>query len=419
MNNNIYFNCILFNFCYNYLKPSNPISYMTIKSIRTNLQSPDSQTSPSRFNHLSKKTKSFNQDFKTSPSSKKTDIKVRKKLELESSSINKKKRDFNTVFPASPDASSENKRIAKIAFPISPMKGQNLPFVRSELKPSVFAIPQQIERVSAGEDAVVRKNRSLSTSSLPQPNFSQSWAPQFRAPESKSVQATPVKKIVAVSRLGTAPVISPFQKQHEALLTNTFKYNVTYLAKGSFSNVYTLEGNENPIIAGVSNSDLVLKAYHGENSGFSEGKLRAFLRNQIQNYHAAVNAGLPVAKIYNADTAVQDGYIIQQKVSGKINPLDVQQLSQVSRFFDVAVKKELLMDLQAQNFALENDQVILIDFIEDPEEEDELHPFNKKVMEESWLKIYRKAGLTKEQAAAFLNILSANHYQKFIQELLK
>ncbi len=384
----------------------------TIKPISTT-NSSDFQTSPSRF---SKKTKPFTKDFKLSPKQlsnlkKKTDANVRKKLELESSPINKNKRAFDTVFPASPDASAENKRIAKIAFPVSPMKlPQNLP--------PVFAIPNPIERVSAGQDAVVRKNRALSTPSLPKPDFSQSWAPECRVTESKSVQATPAKRIVAKSRIGTAPVVSPFQKQHEALLANTFKYKVTYLAKGSFSNVYTLEGNENPIVAGVDNSELVLKAYHGENSGFAEGKLRAFLRNQIQNYRAAVAAGLPVAKIYNADTAEQDGYIIQQKISGKVDPLDVQQLAQVSRFFDVAVKKELLMDIQAQNFALENNQVILVDFIEDPEDEDELHPFTKKVIEESWLNFYKNAGVTKEQAKIYLNYLTANHYQAFIQEIL-
>lgn len=391
---------------------------MTIKSIRANPNSSNSQSSPSRFNHESNKTKAFDQNFKTSPLSKKTDIKVRKKLELESSQINIKKRDFDTVFPTSPDASSENKKIAKIAFPISPMKEQNLPSVRSEIKFPSFAMPKQIERVFAGQDAVVRKNRSLSTSDLPKPDFSKSWAQQSGVTESKSVQPTPAKKIVAKSRTGIAPVVSPFQKQHEALLTNSFKYKVTYLAKGSFSNVYTLEDNKDPIIDGINNSELVLKAYHGENSGFSEKKLRAFLRNQIQNFHATVNAGLPVGVIYNAETAEQDGYIIQQKISGKIDPLNVEQLFQVSRFFDVADKQNLPMDLQEQNFALENGRVILIDFIEDPEDEDDLQSFTKTVIETSWLKFYKEAGVEKQQTVDFLNILSANHYQQFIQELI-
>src|SRR4029077_19649608 len=140
-------------------------------------------------------------------------------------------------------------RIAKIAFPTSPMKGQNLP--RSEGNTPLFAIPK-----SAGQNAVVRKNRALSTSSLLQPDFSKSHA---------QVLQTPIKK---------SKIVTAFQKQHEALLTNTFKYKVKFLGKGSYSNAWTLEDNKEPIIPGVDNADLVLKAYHGESSGFGELKLR-------------------------------------------------------------------------------------------------------------------------------------------------
>jgi hypothetical protein len=68
-----------------------------------------------------------------------------------------------------------------------------------------------------------------------------------------------------------------------------------------------------------------------------------------------------------------------------------------------------------QNFALENGQVLLVDFIEDPDDDDELDAFNKKVIE-NWLNFYREAGITKDQAVVFLNELSANHYKEFVQE---
>lgn len=256
--------------------------------------------------------------------------------------------------------------------------------------------------------------RETQVQSLPKPDFSNFGRPQLQDTELK-MPPKPVKR----ARAGS--VISVFQKQHEALQANTFKYKVTYLGKGSYSIAWTLEGNEDPIVPGVDNSDLVLKAFHGETSGFGEKKLRTYLRNEIENYRAAKAARLPVAEIYNADTAEQDGYIIQRKVKGKVDPLNADQRLQVSRFFDASFKKRIRMDIQLQNFCFENGQVILIDFIEDREDDEEdieIDLFNKKVIEESWIRAYQKADITKDQAADFLNELSANHYPEFIKEKL-
>jgi hypothetical protein len=399
---------------------------MSTRPIGANTNSVDFQTSPSKFNVLSKKTditarknkhtEYLDKKFQSTPTfvlCKKTDTNVRKKLSLDQSSppFNKNKRLFDADFPSSSDTSAENSRISKIAFPVSPMKEklhQNRPSVYGNRTANNFAIPLAL--VSAGSDAVVNHTEILSMP-LPKPDFS--YASQLGKIETKLVvQQTPIKR----ARAGS--VISSFQKLHEALLANTFKYKVTYLGKGSYSNAYTLENNADPIIAGVNNSDLVLKAYHGEKSGFLERKLRAFLCNQIKNYYAVIAQDLPVAPIYNADTAEQDGYIIQHKVSGKVDPLDVKQLLQVSRFFDVSVTKCIIMDPQLQNFGLENRVVVLFDFTEDPDDDDELHPFNKKVIEDSWLVSYKNTGIAKDQAEIYLNTLTANHYQEFVQELL-
>jgi hypothetical protein len=351
---------------------------MTINSIRTNKEILEF-TIPS--------TKNCN--FLTEA----IDTQARKKInscrKLEFSPV---KRNFDTAFLS--DASAANDRINKIAFPKSPTSSptkcrQNQSPARFEKTPPLFVMPEmELEKM---------------------PDFSNPF--KLDVQESKAPPQRPTK------RPKVEPTASKFQKQHEALCSNTFKYKVTYLAKGSFSNCYTLENNIDPIIPGVDNSDLVLKAYHGENSGFGELKLRNFIKNAIENYHAAVNAGFPVATIYNAETALQDGYIIQRKISGKIDPFNAEQRSQVSRFFDVSVKNRVIFDLQAQNFTLENGQVVLVDFIEDPDDDDALDAFNKKVIE-NWLKVYRKTDASKDQAKAYLNELSANHYQQFIQETL-
>ncbi|HEY5236030.1 MAG TPA: hypothetical protein VIJ14_07625, partial [Rhabdochlamydiaceae bacterium] len=128
-----------------------------------------------------------------------------------------------------------------------------------------------------------------------------------------------------------------------------------------------------------------------------------------------VAAGQPVARIYNVDTAEQDGYIIQQKVSGKVDPVNAQQMLQVRHFFETSLNRNLAMDLMPQNFAFENGQVVLFDFVEDPD--DGIAIFHKKAIE-TWLDSYQKASGTQTQAAAFLNGLSANHYQEYVQELL-
>jgi hypothetical protein len=402
---------------------------------------------------------------------KKTDVTFRKKinfdLELKPAPILKtNKRTFDDDFPLSPssDAAFENSRIAKIAFPVSPKKGnpqKNNLFTGFEETHPLFATPIHLGNLFADQDAAVSNVQSMAFPddfsdffSKPQTTepkliipptpvkkarinssvifadqnvsrvqsmaFPDDFSDFFSKPQTTGpkliIPPTPVKK-ASVKRAGIGSfVISLFKKLHEALLTNTFKYKVTYLSKGSYVNVYTLDDNEEPIIPGVDNSDLVIKAFHGENSGFDEKKLRAYIHNELENYHAVKEAGLPVAEIYNADTAEQDGYIIQRKVSGKVDPLNAEQMVQVQKFFKISLKDGLVMDLLPQNFALENGQVILFDFVEDPE--DGIRIFHQHAIE-FWLKAYRNVCLKKDQAADFLNKLSANHYQAFVQEKLE
>jgi hypothetical protein len=403
--------------------------------------------------------------------SKKTDVNARKKINLEPLASPTTKRAHNTAFPLSPSSplSSPSKRLSKIVFPDSPALSprsspermpqpvplfaehkpqhmrslfdtdfsdffsieENLPFqtpnkkakesyglseflrsdeTRTDHTFDSFAIPSKMTLPTAGLFANSSTTNSISIEEN-RPSLT-SWRNLTQTTGAKLPPPTPVKKARAGSF--TSLVVSLFKKLHETLITNTFKYKVTYLAKGSYSNVYTLENNEDPIIPGVNNSDLVLKAFHGEKSGFNEKTLSTCLRNEIENYRAVSAAGLPVAMIYNADTAEQDGYIIQEKISGKIDPLNAQHMLQVRRFFDISVKENLLMDLLAQNLALKNEEVILFDFVEEP---DEGFLFHKQAIQ-TWLKAYREAGGAKDKAAAFLNGLSADHYQEFVQEQL-
>lgn len=359
----------------------------------------------------------FSENFAKSPKqssklSKKTDITFQEKLELKKSPIlNESKREFEYAFPSPPDASSANSRIAQINFPSSPKK-MPLPPPVFEDTPLFFAKPKHAGSLFAGLDAVVTETN---VQSMPFSDFSDFLTPELKGTESLKLPQTPMRK-APVKRARLQSTTSLFQKLHEALYANTFKYSVTYLATGSYFNVYTLDGNEETIIPGVDNSELVFKAFHGEKSGFEESRLREYLRNAIKNYHAVKAAGLPVAEIYNADTAVEDGYIIQRKVSGKVDPLNDQHMLEVQKFFEISLNESLVMDLLPQNFGLENGHVVLFDFVEDPM--DVISVFHKHAIE-YWLKLYRTVCLKKDQAADFLNKLSANHYQDFVKEQIE
>jgi hypothetical protein len=328
--------------------------------------------------------------------SQKTDDEAQKTLTLIQTSTPKRSRAlFEADVPFTP-TSSPTKRIV---FPLSPRSPNKGP---SEIVPT--SAPKS-KRNLFGSDF------GMSKFEMPLPSF----------PIEAQVTQTYTPPPAPSKKQRPMAAVSVFKKQYDALCNGSFKYDVAYLAKGSYSSVYTLEGNEDLIIPGVNNSTLVLKAFHGEKSGFAERLLRGYLHDAIENYRAVVAAGLPVARIYNADTAEQDGYIIQQKVVGKVNPMNAQQMLQVRPFFEISINRGLVMDLMPQNFAFENGQVLLFDFVEDLDldfdetVEDGIKIFHKKAIE-TWLDSYQKAGGL--QDAAFLNGLVANHYQGFIEELL-
>lgn len=327
--------------------------------------------------------------------SEKTDFRARKTLNQEFQPFNRKTLDADFPFY---DAFSANSRIDQIAFPFSPSSSPtSSPEKRTSQQKRDFSHLEQIPRFTLGNSF-----NDLFDVTSPNPTSS------ILSIEENTSVLSPRKRTKSESSAAF------FKKQHEALCNDTFKYNVTYLDQGSYSNVYTLEGNEDPIIPGVNNADLVLKAFHGEKSGFNENMLRKYLRNSITNYRAVIAAGLPVAKIYNVDTAEQDGYIIQQRISEQIDPQDAQQTLQVRRFFDTSIKKDLVMDLQPDNFALENGSVLLIDFVEEP---DEIHLSHKQAIK-TWLSWHQEDGVTQDDAANLVNELTANHYQEFVKEQL-
>lgn len=344
---------------------------------------------------------------------------------------------FGVAFPKSP------RRDIPISSPAAPKKRQTQLSLFASFKEN-----DDLEPVSPCTPSTPRVPRGKNSASPSEEGFlkRKTRAPVQEALAPAEVEAPSVaflkRQKGAVSFAGaTSPearpnnriprTLSPFETQNNALTLNQFKLadqrecKVSYLAKGTFSNVYTLEDNQNPIISGIDNSALVLKAFHGENTGFNEHKLRGYLVNIIDNYNHCKSLGLPVAEIYNADTAVQHGYILQQRVDGKMDPLNESHRVQVQQFFNASVSEKLVMDLLPDNFKVLNGKVVLIDFVEDSEEPDfgadsasEVAIFNKRVCD-GWFSLFKKLEMSNDQAATFTNELSGNHYEDHIKDLVK
>src|ERR1700733_7459443 len=151
--------------------------------------------------------------------SKKTDDKAQKTLRtalFQTSPIKRSRAEFDADFPSSP-----NTRIAKIAFPTSPLSTRSPNKDLYETGPT--STPPKSKRNLFGSFSALEELR------VPLPSFPDSSSSiEVQTTKTQAPPPAPTKK----SRTG-APV-SVFKKQHEALINGTFKYDVTYLAKGSY-----------------------------------------------------------------------------------------------------------------------------------------------------------------------------------------
>jgi hypothetical protein len=117
-----------------------------------------------------------------------------------------------------------------------------------------------------------------------------------------------------------------------------------------------------------SDNDL-LKAFHGEKTGFSEPKLRKYLEHSLENYEKIVNLRLSVAEILNKETALASCFVIQKRIPHELDIRNPQQMAQVQRFFTASKQNNVPMDLQPQNLRVDDNGLVhLIDFLEEDEE---------------------------------------------------
>lgn len=172
----------------------------------------------------------------------------------------------------------------------------------------------------------------------------------------------PTKSMPAPQKKNPSDSKSPFKAKYDELQKGSFfyqqqSYKLSFLGKGNYSAVYSIE-----------NTNWVVKCYHGEyKSGFNQAILGKYLKSSLEYYDEMKKLGLNVADIINVDTAQTDSFIIQQKIANSVNYSDPNQLEQVVKFFEAFCEKEIVMDLQPENFREENGVVYLIDFLEEKE----------------------------------------------------
>jgi hypothetical protein len=236
-------------------------------------------------------------------------------------------------------------------------------------KPSTLSNLETVVSRAALENTPPRANRDSSVSPIKRERLQTSLfadePAQVSNKKSNSVfnevcaspPRAPTKSSKFNSRAGVAAPFNPFKDQHQKLLKGEFNsMKVVFFAEGSYCNVYSIEGADH----------LLLKAFHGVKSGFNESRLRNYLIHSAKNYAAIQALGLPVAEITNIGTMVEKGHIIQRKIPHALDMDNPAQMAKVQAFFTASSQNNVPMDLQAQNFRVdEKGTVYLIDFLEE------------------------------------------------------
>lgn len=157
-------------------------------------------------------------------------------------------------------------------------------------------------------------------------------------------------------------------------------------AKGSYSQVYSIQ-TEDPLLPGVNNENLVIKLFLKQQLKDHGGTLaQSWLKTSLSQYTELSESDLKITKIYNADTAISDGYIIAEKVTPLKEPLwnkdtSIEELKEsenmmfmltsLRKFFEKALNQtgKLALDLQIGNFGWNKDgDLVLCDFKEEEED---------------------------------------------------
>ncbi|MGR3911874.1 MAG: hypothetical protein QRY71_01005 [Candidatus Rhabdochlamydia sp.] len=209
----------------------------------------------------------------------------------------------------------------------------------------------------------------------------------------------------ATPRKNLAPS-SPFSKvlscaKNAFLMIGGKTVSLTFLDEGSYMNVYQ-PGDTPLLVPSLSNQAVVVKLYHGKNTGLSSQQLEKCLTTSLRSYKQTLDYDIPVAKIYNVETALTDCFLIQEKIP---HPIQITSyLLEIFHFFELSLKHNITLDLIPDNFRVKEDgTVVLIDFVEDASEGIEL--FLEHALYSLCERYLTETKRDKEKAEMLLNLI--------------
>jgi hypothetical protein len=133
-------------------------------------------------------------------------------------------------------------------------------------------------------------------------------------------------------------------------------------------NCYSIRA-EGSLIPNVSNDQVLVKLYHGKQGHkarrFASELLSGYTKCSIANYKEIQNLGIPVASIYNLETALEECVFIVEKVPYELDLNQDYQLEQVCDLFKKSFENKAPIDLSFNNLRVqENGSVTVVDFVE-------------------------------------------------------
>lgn len=212
-------------------------------------------------------------------------------------------------------------------------------------------------------------------------------------------------KNVPVSAPALAPAPVPKDTLFSTLHTRLGKEGKIYYKKSDHEVTFLNKGHYCAVYQFIENPNLLVKAYHGGTDyKFDPIVLRKLLHHSLQSYDTVVSLGLPVAELVNKATAESDGFFVQNKIPHPIDVKNSAHIENVSKFFTASVQQKVPMDLHPENLRANQDgTVVLIDFIEEPEE---LFFLITEACRE-WTALLRKNKYTLDQARSTLTTITA------------
>jgi len=284
----------------------------------------------------------------------------------------------------------------------------------------LFLKPRRLLSPSAKPSLLVKRNRTVTTpasSSRPTPDYEtdvikgdKTYDPYPRAFLSAAEEKPTTTSTTVVvkdptcpsaprkrSRLGFAAqmIADRFIRQREEIVAHGFFGQQTEdLGFGSFMNAFKVtqadrkEDRRFPLYP----KTFVVKVFKEEFLSTKPGLIRAEVEVALKTYKKLQRHGIPVARIYNEDTILTDGYIIFEFIENKttiqkkwardplFNPVKFSEeekiiFSQIVRIFQQCYKAGIAADLLIDNFQFERDaeghiRVVLIDVLGQSEELD-------------------------------------------------